>query len=157
VNAITEVFTPGRPTGKPLLIGATKSNMGHGEPAAALCAVSKVALALKYGVIPQNLHFKTPNPNIPALSDGRIRVVSENLPVTGTLVGVNSTGLGGSNIHVIIQANEKRGFCVDIPKVPVLVPFAGRTEEAVQFALSKVRFFYFQKNIPETLLKLYCF
>ena len=114
--------------------------MGHGEPAAALCAVSKIAMALKYGVIPQNLHFKNPNPNIPALSDGRIRVVNQNMPVTGNLVGVNSTGLGGSNIHVIIQANEKRGFQVDIPKVPVIVPFAGRTEEAVQYALNKVNF-----------------
>ena len=74
MNAITEVFTKGRETGKPLLIGATKSNMGHAEPAAALCAVTKVLLSLQRGVIPRNLHFKTPNPNIPAIQDGRIQV-----------------------------------------------------------------------------------
>jgi fatty acid synthase len=74
VNAITEVFTNGRNKDHPLLMGATKSNMGHAEPAAALCAVTKVALSLQKGIIPSNLHFKNPNPNIPAIMDGRIQV-----------------------------------------------------------------------------------
>lgn len=44
VNAIDEVFSPGRKT--PLKIGSIKSNLGHAEPASGLCAVSKVICRL---------------------------------------------------------------------------------------------------------------
>lgn len=73
VNAIADFFCNGRPT--PLLIGSVKSNMGHSEPASSLCSIAKMLIAMETGVIPQNLHFKTPNPEIPAPSDGRLQVI----------------------------------------------------------------------------------
>lgn len=72
LNAITSVFCKNRPA--PLLIGSVKSNMGHPEPASGLCGVTKVLLAMQHGVIPPNLHFNSPNPDIPALLDGRLKV-----------------------------------------------------------------------------------
>jgi hypothetical protein len=42
VNAIDNVFTPGRRT--PLLIGSGKSNFGHAESASGVCSVAKVRL-----------------------------------------------------------------------------------------------------------------
>lgn len=72
MNAVTEVFTTGRE--KPLQTGSIKSNMGHGEPASALSAVIKVCVAMECGIIPANLHYNTPNPEIPALLDGRLKV-----------------------------------------------------------------------------------
>lgn len=72
VNAIAELFCKGRTT--PLLIGSVKSNMGHSEPASGLCSIAKVVLAMERGIIPANLHYKNPNPDIPSLSDGRIKV-----------------------------------------------------------------------------------
>lgn len=43
LNSVTEVFTtPARPKGTPLLIGSTKSNMGHPEPASGLCFLTAV-------------------------------------------------------------------------------------------------------------------
>ena len=74
LNAITSVFCKNRPG--PLLIGSVKSNMGHPEPASGLCGVTKVLLAMQHGVIPPNLHFNSPNPNIPSLLDGRLKVIS---------------------------------------------------------------------------------
>jgi hypothetical protein len=47
--------------------------MGHSEPASGLCSVAKVLIAMETGVIPPNLHFQNPNPDIPALSDGRLQ------------------------------------------------------------------------------------
>lgn len=79
VNEIAELFCEGRTT--PLLIGSVKSNMGHSEAAAGLCSIAKVVLAMERGVIPGNLHYRTPNPDIPALSDGRIKVLSLSLPI----------------------------------------------------------------------------
>lgn len=72
VNAIAELFCKDRST--PLLLGSVKSNMGHSEPASGLCSIAKVIVAMERGVLPANLHYSTPNPDIPALSDGRIQV-----------------------------------------------------------------------------------
>lgn len=73
-NAITDVFCASRTADNPLLIGSVKSNMGHPEPASGLAGVTKVLLAMQHGVLPGNLHYKKPNPDIPALIDGRLKV-----------------------------------------------------------------------------------
>lgn len=74
MNSIAEVFCKGRNHG-PLLIGSVKSNMGHSEPASGLCSLAKVLVAMETNTIPANLHFKQPNQEIPALSDGRLQVL----------------------------------------------------------------------------------
>jgi len=74
VNAITDVFCAARTSDNPLLIGSVKSNMGHSEGASGLAGVTKVLLSMQHGILPANLHYKNPNPNIPALIDGRVKV-----------------------------------------------------------------------------------
>lgn len=122
VNAIAELFCAGR--SKPLLLGSVKSNMGHSEPASGLCSIAKVVVAMEHGVIPANLHFKEPNPDIPALNDGRIKVVDRNTEWDGGLVAVNSFGFGGANAHIITAATPTctrcstpctRAACPDTP------------------------------------------
>lgn len=83
MNAVTEVFTKGRKG--PLRTGSIKSNMGHGEPASALSAVIKICVAMECGIIPPNLHYHTPNPDIPALLDGRLNVILLSLQITQDL------------------------------------------------------------------------
>lgn len=75
-NAITDVFCASRTPENPLLIGSVKSNMGHPEPASGLAGVTKVLLAMQHGILPGNLHYKKPNPDIPALIDGRLKVLN---------------------------------------------------------------------------------
>ena len=52
--------------------------MGHAEPAGGLVSVVKILLAMEHNILPPNLHFKRPNPNIPALRDGRLQVGKKN-------------------------------------------------------------------------------
>jgi len=74
-NSVTEVFcSNGRSA--PLLVGSTKSNMGHPEPSSGLAALAKVLIAIHDHAIPANLHFSQPNPDIPGLLDGRLKVIS---------------------------------------------------------------------------------
>ena len=47
-----------------LLVGSTKSNMGHPEPASGLSSMCKLIVTAQSGVIPKNLHYKTPNPKL---------------------------------------------------------------------------------------------
>ena len=50
MNSITEVFCSKR--NQPLLIGSTKSNMGHPEPASGVAALAKLLVAIQDGHIP---------------------------------------------------------------------------------------------------------
>ncbi|XP_043860025.1 LOW QUALITY PROTEIN: fatty acid synthase [Dromiciops gliroides] len=122
---------------EPLLIGSTKSNMGHPEPASGLAALSKVLLSLEHGVWAPNLHFKNPNPEIPALVDGTLLVVDKPMPVKGGNVGINSFGFGGSNVHVILKPNTRRTRSLRSPSLPHLLQVSGRTEEAVETLLEQ--------------------
>uniref|UniRef100_A0A1W7RHC9 Fatty acid synthase n=1 Tax=Agkistrodon contortrix contortrix TaxID=8713 RepID=A0A1W7RHC9_AGKCO len=130
VNGIINVFCQSeRP---PLLIGSTKSNMGHPEPASGLAALAKVVLSFEHGIWAPNLHYNTPNPDIPALEDGRLQVVTKPTPIKGHLAGINSFGFGGSNAHVILRANRNKSLPPEAPNLPRLLQFCGRTQEAVE-------------------------
>ncbi|XP_032358725.1 fatty acid synthase [Etheostoma spectabile] len=136
VNGIVGVFCQSKR--EPLLIGSTKSNMGHPEPASGLAALAKVVLSLEHGVWAPNLHFNSPNPDIPALTDGRVQVVDRPIPIRGGIVGINSFGFGGSNVHVILRPAEKPAYANAPPRtVPRVLQACGRTEAAVKAMLQK--------------------
>ncbi|XP_063827966.1 fatty acid synthase [Ostrinia nubilalis] len=141
VNAIADFFCEERST--PLLLGSVKSNMGHSEPASGLCSVAKMVVAMEAGVIPANLHYKSPNAEIPALSDGRIQVVDKNTPWDGGLVAINSFGFGGANAHVILESERGRAAPAAATEGPYAVPrvvvASGRTDDAVRRLLALAR------------------
>lgn len=93
-------------------------------------------LSLERGVWAPNLHFNNPNTDIPALTDGRVQVVDQPTPVRGGIVGINSFGFGGSNVHIILRPAEKAADAVStVRTVPRLLNACGRTEEAVKTLL----------------------
>ncbi|XP_050392804.2 fatty acid synthase [Patella vulgata] len=138
VNSITDVFCKDRK--EPLLIGSTKSNMGHPEPASGLAAVAKVIVAMEDGMIPANLHFKNPNPDIPGLWDGRLKVVTERTRWNGGYVGVNSFGFGGANVHSVLKSNNIEKTRVHpASKAKRLLTYASRTEEGLKHIFTEVK------------------
>jgi len=113
-RALGQALSAGRKDGEPLVIGSVKSNLGHTESAAGVTSLIKTTLMLQKGKIPPNLHFVTPNPNIPfdALKL-RVPTTLEDWPDTHghpRRAGVNSFGFGGTNAHVVLQeyAGEKK-------------------------------------------------
>ncbi|XP_017773704.1 PREDICTED: fatty acid synthase [Nicrophorus vespilloides] len=137
VNSIADMFCKNRKT--PLLIGSVKSNMGHSEPASGLCSLAKIVIAMESGVIPANLHFKTPNKDIPALCDGRLKVVDKNEKWNGGIIAINSFGFGGANAHIVLRSNPKPKVTWPAEPIPRLVSVSGRTEDAVNNFLNKIR------------------
>lgn len=138
INSIASLFCKGRKT--PLLLGSVKSNMGHSEAASGVCSVSKLLISMETGIIPGNLHFKTPNTDIPSLTDGSIQVVDKNTPWKGGLVAVNSFGFGGANAHLLFRTNPKPKLSPVLnSKIPKMVTVSGRTEEAVEYLLAKAK------------------
>ncbi|RVE51369.1 hypothetical protein evm_003924 [Chilo suppressalis] len=136
VNAVAELFCKNRAA--PLLLGSVKSNMGHAEGGSGLASVAKMAVMAQHGLIPANLHFNTPNADIPALSDGRIKVVDRNTPWDGGLVAMNSFGFGGANAHVVLEMErgEKARVVEASYAVPRLVLASGRSDDAARALLA---------------------
>ncbi|QBZ53547.1 hypothetical protein PoMZ_09234 [Pyricularia oryzae] len=107
--AISQTLSSCRSAANKLLIGSVKTNIGHLEAAAGLAAVIKSVLILEHGMIPANIHFKTPNPKIP-FDDWNIKVPTALVPFPSSKaangvrrISVNSFGYGGTNAHAIID------------------------------------------------------
>ena len=90
-------------------------------------------------MIPANLHYNEPNENISSLTEGSLKVVDENTPLCGSLVGISSFGFGGSNVHSIVKTSEKlkkpHGEC----EKPRLFIYGSRTKAAAEQVLKMVQ------------------
>ena len=99
-----------------------------------LTAVAKVLIAMERKTLPANLHYTSPNRDIPALLDGRLRVVSEHTAWAGGYVGVNSFGFGGTNVHVVLKSPSTQQLSAPPPEDANslgLFTFPGRTKEVI--------------------------
>ena len=105
-GALGRVLGAARPDDRPLVIGSLKTNIGHAEAAAGIAGLIKVALSLRRGVIPGNLHFESPNPHID-FAALRLAVQSRTTPLPvrdrAVIAGVSSFGFGGTNCHILLE------------------------------------------------------
>lgn len=112
VNALIDAYCADRPMNNPLLIGSVKSNIGHLEAASGMAAIIKILLSFRHGMIPANLNFNKPNPQI-RWEGAPVRVVSSNTEWRAgkapRRAAVDSFGFGGSNAHVIIEEYRPQG------------------------------------------------
>lgn len=101
-------------------IGSIKPNFGHAEGASGLIGVLKGVLALEKQIIPPNIKFTTPNPQIP-FEEAKLFVPTSPLPWPHDKkerVSINSFGLGGSNAHVIIESARSMGMEDETSTIP---------------------------------------
>ena len=76
------------------------------EAASGIASLMKAALALKHRQLPPDLHFQTPNPDIPF--DTAALASADKLEPWPDgdgprLAGVSAFGFGGSNSHVVLE------------------------------------------------------
>ena len=107
MRAVGAVYGKGRESDNPLLIGTVKSNIGHLEPAAGIAGVLKTLLAMKHGVIPKQLHFNNPNPEID-WDSFPVQVTSTPTdwprhPGRPPRAAVSAFGISGANAHVVLE------------------------------------------------------
>lgn len=98
----------------PCYLGSVKTNIGHLETASGVAGLIKNALICHHGVIPQNLHFNTPNPEI-AFDRCHLAVPTRPVPLPRhrdggrCFLGVNSFGFGGANAFALMSPQPARG------------------------------------------------
>ena len=81
--------------------------------------------------------------------------MTEPLPWKGGLVGINSFGFGGSNVHVVLKSPDALEVKVPAkPTLPVVVPASGRTEEGVKKMLQFARENIESKDLLSLLTEL---
>uniref|UniRef100_A0A6P7GI13 Fatty acid synthase n=1 Tax=Diabrotica virgifera virgifera TaxID=50390 RepID=A0A6P7GI13_DIAVI len=124
---------------KPLLVGSIKSRLGHSETASGLVGVAKVLLTMETGIIAANLHMDPVDTDLPGIGTGKLQIVKENIDYKDGAIGINSFGIGGSNVHVMLKPNPKKSTLLPIQTYQQrLVQISGRTEEAVDFLLDEI-------------------
>ncbi|MGH3415477.1 MAG: beta-ketoacyl synthase N-terminal-like domain-containing protein, partial [Actinocrinis sp.] len=104
-RALAAVFGPGRPVGRPLLIGSMKSNLGHLQAAAGVGGVIKTVLALQHAMIPASLHVKALTEHVDwdsgvEVCDGPRGWDRGDRP---RRAGVSAFGISGTNAHVVLE------------------------------------------------------
>ena len=138
VQAAASAYGNGRQEDSPLLIGSVKTNIGHLETAAGVAGIIKVVLAMKRGVIPRQLHFRDPNPNL-EWDRLPVRVVSDMVdwprhPERPPGAAVSSFGISGTNAHVVIEGYTEPPAAEDNPRdgQDRFLPLSGKTGEALR-------------------------
>ncbi|KAF8800384.1 hypothetical protein BYT27DRAFT_7148677 [Phlegmacium glaucopus] len=112
-NIVGQVFSEERESDRVLRIGSVKSNIGHTEGCSFLASLIKVSLMLKHKEIIPNIRFNNPNPKID-FKKWLMRVQTELEQITPEqaapdgkwIASVSSSGIGGSNSHVVLEALE---------------------------------------------------
>ena len=87
-------------------IGSVKSNFGHLTCAAGVTGLIKASLAMYHQQIPASINYEKPNPNIdfensPFIVNTRLKDWEGDY----RLAGVSSFGVGGTNVHLILESN----------------------------------------------------
>jgi acyl transferase domain-containing protein len=140
VTALTQAFR--RHTDKTAFcpLGSLKSNLGHLDRAAGVAALIKTALALERRVIPPSINFETPNPKIDfAASPFFVNTTLREWPQEGAprRAGVNSLGMGGTNVHVVVE--EAPAPPPTTPSRPFqLLALSAKTESALEAAAANL-------------------
>ncbi|MFI5685175.1 SDR family NAD(P)-dependent oxidoreductase [Streptomyces sp. NPDC051636] len=137
-RALSAVFGPGRPTGRPLAIGSLKSNIGHTQAAAGIGGVIKTVLALHHERIPASLHADTPTEHIDWPDSGLCVTDSARAwPRDAGRVrraGVSAFGISGTNAHVVLEEapDQPPHDTTAEPSAPALFPLSARSLPALQ-------------------------
>jgi phthiocerol/phenolphthiocerol synthesis type-I polyketide synthase E len=122
-------------------LGSVKTNVGHLDAAAGVAGFVKAVLALEHGEVPPSLHFTEPNPQID-FDDSPFFVNTGLLPWPGggelpRRAGVSSLGIGGTNVHVVLEEAPPRP-----PSAPArawhLLPLSARTPAALEAATDRL-------------------
>ncbi len=139
-------------------IGSVKTNVGHLNIASGIVGFIKTILAIQKRKIPPSLHFETPNPRIdfdrsPFFVNTQLRDWPEM--ETPRRAGVNSLGIGGSNVHAILEESPAPQPSGTNKRSVHLFTLSAKTEQALR-ALAQTSVDYFQTH-PELPLGDVCY
>ncbi|MHC5773995.1 type I polyketide synthase [Nostoc sp.] len=141
ISALKKVFNASTQKRGFCAIGSVKTNVGHLNTASGVAGLIKTVMALKHQVIPPNLHFETPNPEIGF--EGSPFYVNTKLSewkTNGTprRAGVSSFGFGGTNAHVVLEEAPAQKLSEKSRPWQLLV-ISAKTDSALEVATENLK------------------
>jgi len=115
-------------------IGSIKSNMGHLTSAAGVAGFIKTILALQNRQIPPSLGYSKPNPlidfeNNPFFVNNILRAWESE---TKRKAGISSFGVGGTNVHVVVEEYENKVKETDEGRPVQLLAWSAKSQKSVE-------------------------
>ena len=124
-------------------IGSVKTNVGHLNIASGIVGFIKTALAVHHGKIPPSLHFEQPNSQIDfANSPFYVNAQLADWPKgkTPRRASVNSLGIGGTNVHMVLEEASGKRELAKTEKAEIFVLSAKNEKSLVDLAQRYVDF-----------------
>ena len=137
VQALANAFNQPAEAASKCALGSVKTNIGHMGIASGIAGFIKTALALHHKKRPGTVHFKRANPAIdfertPFYVSAKTEAWRSSTP---RRAGVNSLGIGGTNVHVILEEapSQSDNLLTESPaELPNILPLSAVTPEALQ-------------------------
>lgn len=138
VQALTKAFRHSTQRNGFCALGSVKTNIGHMGIASGIAGFIKTVLALHHKSLPATLHFTEANPAIgiektPFYVSNQTRKWDSG--TTPRRAGVNSLGIGGTNVHVVLEEAPTQAHVETTASIHVL-PISAGTEAALSDRLS---------------------
>jgi acyl transferase domain-containing protein len=142
IRALTKAFRTSTQRSGYCAIGSVKTNIGHLDAAAGVAGMIKTVLALEHRMIPPSVDFNEPNPDIdfpatPFYVNTRLREWTSDGP---RRAGVMSTGMGGTNAHVVLEEPPALEPSIE-ERAPHLLILSAKTERALDHVTDRFREF----------------
>ncbi|WP_223773029.1 thioester reductase domain-containing protein [Streptomyces sp. 135] len=123
-----------------IALGSVKSNIGHADAAAGVAALIKTVLMLEHATLVPTVNVTRP---MAALRDSPLRLVTETRhwpcrPDLPRLAGVTSVGMGGTNVHVVVEEAPAREPRAKADARPTVLPLSARTEHQLALVTSRL-------------------
>ncbi len=171
IAGLSQGFRQTTPKNQFCAIGSVKTNVGHLQIASGIVGFIKTALSLYHKKIPPTLHFDAPNPQIDFTnSPFYVNTTLKDWKTSESprRAGINSLGIGGTNVHVVLEEvlkNARSNRFSDYPSTKEqtnnphnnhyhLLILSAKNEKALQ-ALTK-QYQTFLTNHPEVDLGSLC-
>ncbi|WP_225074917.1 type I polyketide synthase [Streptomyces sp. CoT10] len=117
------------------LLSSVKGNIGHLGPASGIASFIKAALAVQRGIVPGTANFTSPNPLMELESTPfEVRAEAARWQTQGSrIAGVSSFGIGGTNVHVLVEQPPDRPAPKPAPsRSAVVLPLAAASCDSLQ-------------------------
>jgi amino acid adenylation domain-containing protein len=136
VSALSRAYTKFTQKKQFCAIGSVKTNIGHMDAGACVAGIIKATLCLYHGRLVPSLNFSKPNPQIdfgnsPFFVNTK-SIAWENAS-TPRRAAVSSFGLGGSNVHIILEEAPKAQSSPPTRRWQI-IPLSAKSEAALDVA-----------------------
>lgn len=159
IGGLTQAFRASTQKKNFCAVGSVKTNVGHLQIASGVVGFIKTVLALHHKQLPASLHFEQPNPKIDfANSPFYVNTTLSEWKTAAypRRAGVNSLGIGGANVHAILEEAPETATVNNGVEHPAhLLTLSAKNEKALQELAH--RYEDFLVSHPEILLADVCF